>query len=396
MRQVKKLSNQGFLFSFLLSFLFFFPFLGDALEKEGQRICLNMIVKNESKVIQKCLNSVKPLIDYWVIVDTGSTDGTQEIIKEEMQGIPGELYERPWVNFEHNRNEALELAKNKADYLFFIDADEYLSYDEGFSLSPLEADCYDMVVRQIEAVDFLRCALVRSSLPWRWEGVLHESLICPLAKCGKVLKGVINLCNTSAPSGRSLDPNKYLKDAAILEEALKKDPNNSRYVFYLAQSYFAGKNKDLALKNYERRASMASADMQETFFAIYNVGKIKEDLGDYQGALKSYFDAYAFRQSRAEPLFRAAVVFRKMGFPFVGYLLSKQALMIPSPPDSCVEYMTYDYALLIEFANCALLCGKWEEGLEASVKLLTHPRIPAEIRPQLMSNYELAKAKLGK
>ena len=54
-------------------------------------VCLNMIVKNEKRVIQECLLSVKPLINYWVIVDTGSSDGTQNIIKRTMQGLPGEF-----------------------------------------------------------------------------------------------------------------------------------------------------------------------------------------------------------------------------------------------------------------------------------------------------------------
>ena len=72
-------------------------------------ICLNMIVKNEAHVIRRCLDSVRPFIDCWVIVDTGSTDGTQELIREVMRDIPGELRERPWKNFAHNRNEALSL-----------------------------------------------------------------------------------------------------------------------------------------------------------------------------------------------------------------------------------------------------------------------------------------------
>ena len=87
-------------------------------------ICLNMIVKNESHVICRCLASVKPFITHWVIVDTGSTDGTQAIIQDYLKDVPGQLYERPWVDFSHNRNEALGLAQGAADYVLFIDADQ--------------------------------------------------------------------------------------------------------------------------------------------------------------------------------------------------------------------------------------------------------------------------------
>lgn len=58
-----------------------------------------MIVRNEAAVVRRCLASVKHLIDYWVIIDTGSDDGTQQIIREFLQEIPGELHERPWIDF---------------------------------------------------------------------------------------------------------------------------------------------------------------------------------------------------------------------------------------------------------------------------------------------------------
>ena len=101
-----------------------------------------MIVKDETKVICRCLESVKPLIDYWLIVDTGSHDGTQQMIKDFMKDIPGELHERPWVNFAHNRNEALTLAKDKADYLLFIDADDKLEIAKDFVRPKLDKDSY--------------------------------------------------------------------------------------------------------------------------------------------------------------------------------------------------------------------------------------------------------------
>src|SRR5579862_9029896 len=101
-------------------------------------ICLNMIVKNESKVIQRCLETVKKIIDQWVIVDTGSTDGTQNIVRKCLKEVPGALYERPWVNFAVNRNEALHLARNRADYILFIDADEKLEISYDFDKKSLD------------------------------------------------------------------------------------------------------------------------------------------------------------------------------------------------------------------------------------------------------------------
>ncbi|WP_229885463.1 glycosyltransferase, partial [Streptomyces tanashiensis] len=80
-------------------------------------ICLCMIVKNEAAVIERCLASVRGLVDTWVISDTGSTDGTQELIRKALDGIPGELHEETWVNFGHNRSLNIAHALGRADYL---------------------------------------------------------------------------------------------------------------------------------------------------------------------------------------------------------------------------------------------------------------------------------------
>jgi glycosyltransferase involved in cell wall biosynthesis len=67
-------------------------------------MCLCMIVKNESAVIERCLASVRGLVDHWVVSDTGSTDGTPELVRAALDGIPGELHREPWVDFGHNRS----------------------------------------------------------------------------------------------------------------------------------------------------------------------------------------------------------------------------------------------------------------------------------------------------
>lgn len=359
-----------------------------------EKICLNMIVKDEKDVIERCLASVKPVIDYWVIYDTGSTDGTQEIIKKFMKGIPGELHESKWVNFEHNRNEALRAAKNKGDYLLFIDADEVLEYGAGFALPKLDKDCYYYTVRQLGAADCKRVAMVKSSLDWKWVGVLHEVLECPQSKTFAFLQNVTNICNLGQ-SARNKDPLLRIKDAEILLKALEKEPNNSRYVYYAGISYAAADRHDLAKPIFQKRIEMPSTDIQETFLALYNLAICHEKLNEIDLAIDAYLKAFSYRPTRAEALLHAAMLYRKQGKFLLGYLLSKHALTFPKPEeDNCIEYSAYDYAIMIEYANCALLLGNFKEGLEACNQLLKNPTLPPEFKNQISSNQQLAMRNL--
>src|SRR5579883_281073 len=160
-----------------------------------QTICLNMIVKDEAHVIRRCLASVKPLIDTWIIVDTGSKDGTQEIIREFMKDIPGELFERPWVDFGHNRNEALALARRKADYILFIDADDRLVIEDNFVLPNLKKDYYAVrqrIAKEHAIVDHPIILLIKDIPDFSWKGVLHEELTWSSSKTCDLLSGIIN------------------------------------------------------------------------------------------------------------------------------------------------------------------------------------------------------------
>src|SRR6185503_583547 len=86
---------------------------------------------------------------------------------------------------------------------------------------------------------------------------------------------------------------------------------------------------------------------------------------------------------------------RKKNNVLLGYLLAKYALSIPYPiEDLCVEYVVYDHTLLIEFANCALRLGKFQEGFDACSKLLANPSLPAEYKAPVQANYELAASQL--
>lgn len=355
-------------------------------------ICLNMIVKDESAVIERCLESVLPLIDTWVIVDTGSTDGTQKIIKKYLRKIPGKLYERPWVNFEHNRNEALNLAQGKADYILIMDADDFLRFDEGFQFPTLDKQLYYFSF-EYGGTTYQRPQLIQSNLPWKWVGVLHEYLDCEIPVSRDVLKGVTYV--EQKEGNRSTDPEKYLKDAKILEAALKKDPSNSRNTFYLAQSYRDAGMKEKALETYLKRASMQGWG-EEVFYSLYSAALLQEQLENpYEEIVDGYTRAFMSRPNRAEPLYRLALFFRNHDNFLLGYLTASQGLTIQKPNDLLfIESWIYEWGLLMEKSVSAYWIGKYQECLDLSMKILHLENLPEHVKTCTEKNIEFALSKL--
>ena len=380
-------------------FLTFISCSYGAAAENSQKICLNMIVKDEAPVIEQCLASVKDLIDYWIIVDTGSKDGTQEIIKKFLKDIPGELHERPWVNFAHNRTEALNFAKNKGDYLLFIDADERLLFTSGLDKTKLDMDCYYCFVRVSDQekgekyVHGQRFLLANNHLNWTWAGDLHENLVCPQAKRSSLLKNVINSAE-SQQGNRTRDPLKGLKDAEVLEKALQKDPNNTRTVFYLAQSYEYAKKYELALQNFEKRAVMEGCE-QEVFWSLFRIGQVQEELQMAPEAIiASYCKAFENRASRVEPLFYMALQYAKTGHCVLSYALLKAGLSF-APCEDMVVHETWieDYGLLFELAKSAFALGRYEETCEALKALLAKPDVPQRIQTEAKNQLALASSR---
>lgn len=348
-------------------------------------VCLNMIVKDEALVIERCLASVRPWIDSWVIVDTGSTDGTQEVILNYLKDLPGELHERPWVNFEHNRNEALKLAKDRADYLLFIDADDELKITDSFKMPDLERDYYIVSQHDLSyKMDLLWVLLINTRLSWEWVGIAHETLVSPDATNCEILSGIINLYHNDGK--RSFDPNKKYQDLELLEEAARKDPMNPRNTFYLAQTYRGLEMYSEAIRNYEKRLGLQGSG-EEIYSSLYWIGRLQDELQlDPETFIKSYCKAHQYDLSRIEPLYGIIAHFIKTANYLMGYLLTSYAFTVPplSPTSSFVLKWMYDWGLLLEHAICCSHLGKKEETQKAVEKLLARSDLPPDIRNQLM------------
>ena len=344
-------------------------------------VCLNMIVKNEKDVITRCLQSVLPFIDTWVIVDTGSTDGTQEIIKNffKQHGIKGELFEKPWVDFSYNRNEALELAKDKADYLLFMDADDTLKSAQNFKLPPLTSDFY-IILSVTSTGEHWSPRFIKTTLDWFWEGIIHEQLSCKTPVQGTPLFNIQYIYTQEG--SRSKDPNTWKKDEELLLKSIQNNPEDPRNYFYLARTYMNENKLNTALTYFNKRIAL-QGNPEELFAAKLFIAKIQSILKfDPNIVKKSFFDTYLCRPHRWEPLYYLTTLLRQEGNHQKGYEISSLALKLPAISSDYyyLENWVYEFGLLFEFACCAVHTGHYEESLEACHKLLTCKSLPEALR----------------
>ena len=355
-------------------------------------ICLNMIVRNEAHIVQEVINSVAPYISSWVIVDTGSDDGTQELIRSHMAGlgIQGELHERPWRNFGHNRSEALTLAQGFGDYIWVIDADDIVVGTPEFS--DLTADVYSVRYGDGGGITYWRSQLFRDNMPWRYEGVVHEYAACD----GRYTEGRIGgdyYVDSRRLGSRSLDPQKYARDRDLLLPEVERNPNDARSAFYLAQSYRDMGDMVNAREWYSRRAGMDHDWDEERYCAMYEAAQAMSALGEpWPEVQNAYLSAWEFRPARAEPLHAIAFHYRTHKRYQLGHLFAERAAEIPFPEADklFVAADVYTWRAHDEQAVCASWLGKSAETFALCRRLLARDDIPDDDRKRIAGNRDVA------
>jgi hypothetical protein len=301
-----------------------------------------------------------------------------------MAGKPGLVVEQPWQNFAHNRNASLKLAQERGEYVFFIDADETLMLEGPIDTRGLDGDAYYMTC-EYAGMRYGRVALVKGALPWRWNGVVHEFLECDQPYVHSTLHGPIIW--VSHEGARSKDPATYLKDAALLEEALKTEPQNTRYWFYLAQSYRDAGKWHESRHTYKKRAQMAGYD-EEIWYSKYQLGILNMRLEESPAVIsQSFLEAFQTRPTRAEPLVALARFHRERAEYGLAAMYARHAMSIAKPADLLfIDAATYEWSALDEFSVAAYYVGPREEGIAATRRLLENPHLPTEMRPRVEQN----------
>jgi tetratricopeptide (TPR) repeat protein len=349
-------------------------------------IGLCMIVKDEAAVIERCLASVRGLIDTWTICDTGSTDETPALVAAALRGIPGTLHERPWRDFGTNRSELMALARATADYLLLIDADMTVRGELG--REPLTADAY--LLRHDGDLEYWIPRLVRGDRRWRYEGATHEYLTSDDAFDSQPLETLV--VEHHGDGGSRAD--KFERDRRLLEAAVARDPGDARAAFYLAQTLRDMGDDEAAIEAYERRVELGGWD-EEVYYAAYQRGAL---IGrrDVDAGIAALQQAAALRPQRAEALHELARLSRVVGRHDDAYAYAGQGLQLPRPDDRLfVHADVHDWGLTFERAVAAYFVGRPGEALALNDDLLASGRLAPRVDSAVRENRAYCLAALG-
>lgn len=310
------------------------------------KLALNFICKNESHVISKMLNSSKSITDLIVAVDTGSDDGTQDIIRKfgEENNIPTYVFDRPFDNFEKSRNYAMQKLRDTVAELnwdadkvhgYWFDCDETIIPSIKFDKSQFTKDLY-MINTYIGQMKYTRNTFFKVSKPFRWYGPVHEFIVGDDQNITSGLAENIHVdVKMEGASWKGNIPAKYKSHAFELEKYIDENRGDPRWIFYTAQSYHDSAsipdNKEeneerlrRSLKYYKERVNRPDGYAEEIYYSQYRIGTIMRVLEEpWHFTLQECLKAYAMDPLRGESVKTVIDYYLQVGEWHMAYLYTK-------------------------------------------------------------------------
>jgi glycosyltransferase involved in cell wall biosynthesis len=361
------------------------------LESPSANIVLTMIVKNEENVIERCLNSIYSLIDAYVVVDTGSTDKTKEIVEDffKEKNIPGRVVDHPWINFGDARNRSINEANKLAIELnlenafgFWQDADEQLIYDKNFESWLFKRKLVQFDAANVKvtygAQHYHRMQFYKLNDGWRFEGPLHEVLVNDREDIKSAIIDGFNVLVTADGNSWTSQTikEKYEGHAKILEDYVANDPKkDARWVFYLAQSYRDCENIDKAIEWYTKRAETLTGYWEEIYYSRYMVASLKAKRNDpiYE-VMEAYRRCGQTNMYRVEHLLPLILYYQSIKDYDTAYIYSSHAMKYagksPSPKSNLfIDVPFYLWKIYDLHCISSWYSGRKEESSQTYKKL---------------------------
>ena len=319
-------------------------------------LCLNMIVKNESRIITRMLESVLPIIDYYCICDTGSTDDTIELIETffKKNSIPGKIIKEPFKNFEYNRNYSLQACNYLTDYVLLMDADMVLKVGT-FNKCILSTAGSFHILQGTDDFYYQNTRIVKNNGLYNYKGVTHEYINTPPNNITKsILKNQLFIQDYGDGGSKS---DKFLRDIKLLTNGIIDEPNNERYHFYLANTYHDSGDYNNAIEIYKKRIKFGGWN-QEVWYSYYRIGLCYKQLKNIPEYINALLDAYNYLPDRLEALHELISHYRHLGQNKVSKLFYDSAKQILNKNNNIDDYLflsndVYKYKLYYEYTIIA-------------------------------------------
>lgn len=385
---------------------------------------LCFIAKQEAHVISEMLVSVLPFINYYIFVDTGSTDGTQDIVKTIMDkhNVPGEIHQYTWdsekngrFDFGYNRTLAFNLCKTKCRYAFVMDADDYLIIQKTIKSVPKclisdtdmiqEHDGFQLptcLVNGSEGIAekpmyYPRLHLLRTDRPWKYVGAFHEQAVLDvnISKNEEYYHKMAAMTHNRqfgnrpilfpdnslvlglrSIGDRSKDKDKFKNDAVQLHKMLERDPINARYAYYEGQAWYGSNDFKKAKKAYEKFVEMT--DKVHDKLVNYNFGyNARRQLGLCAIALgqsaleiiECYKRAWNFDKRRAEPASQIMQLCNNSStaYDHVSCMISSISY---SPSLLLCDKRLYNWQVYFQYIHVCISAKKYKEAIQQICLLL--------------------------
>lgn len=336
---------------------------------------LVMIVKDEASRVGPLVESLRDVVDCVTILDTGSTDGTQDVVRSlAKSGICCTLQEATFEGFAKSRNLALDLHGERTVFTLMLNVDPLINGPalRAF-LEERRSQTHEAAYRvRLTPGHYFQTSVLRTACRWRYVGRTHEVPCGTIGMVGPVVPGVsvvVDRTDRPVEAWRS----RWMRDLQLLEADMVDTPQDPRPVFYMAQTLeclgdlpqpegqSSGGWYISALGMYRRRGQMGGF-RDEAYEALFRVGRVLDKLGQSE-ADAAYIAAHDFDPRRAEPLHALALRYYKQGKHALTYLYARRAAELPLPDtDLFVDEAVYTW----QAADLVGTSGYYLRGIDSS------------------------------
>jgi len=368
------------------------------------RFALNFICKNESHVILRMLESVRPFTDLIVAVDTGSTDDTMVLIRGfgEKYRIPTYVFERPFDDFGRSRNFALEKLRATADELkwdlaktwgFRMDCDEVAELSGRFEKENVQEDLGTAPLHfkgYADDTKTYRDLFFRLSKDFSWDGPIHEELECSTDTVTNfTVKGITIIREAVGATWKGDQEQKSLRYQAMVRDHIERGNRTFKWLFHMGSTYIDAANfcKDKnrekehlteARRWFEEIGKLKIESRHDRYKWLLWLGNVRERLGEEESEVReTYLKAYSVDARHGEPL--GAVILRcirlrkwNVAYLYTSFAVANFQGNQPAGLDiELVEEAIYEWQLLLYHCTVCVYSGRLTEGGTAMRQLRT-------------------------